>query len=248
MSNQVSTVLNLLLRGESLTSSQARKMMLELISGQCLDSQIAGLLIALRQKGETATEIAGMAQAMREKARQVKVDCPVFDCCGTGGDEANTFNISTAVALVLAAGGVKVAKHGNRSVSSKCGSADVLEALGIRIDTAPEHIPDYLEKTDFAFMFAPHYHPAVKHVMMVRKALGVRTVFNILGPLCNPASASRQVIGVFAQELTPLIAEVLNLLGLKRALVVHGSGMDEIALHATTQISELRDGLVRTYT
>ncbi len=240
-------IIEQVVNGSDLTQEQARQALLSVMDGQASEAEVAGFLVALRSKGETIAEISGMAQAMREKSVRVSVDFPVCDTCGTGGDGSGTFNISTAVAIVLAAAGVRVAKHGNRAISSRAGSADVLQALDIRIDLAPEHAEQALEQQGFAFLFAPDYHPAMKHVMPARRALGIRTVFNILGPLTNPAHAARQVIGVFDPVLTEPLAYVLQQLGTQRALVVHGSGLDEIAVHGPTQISELNKGIVRTY-
>lgn len=220
-----------------------------IMSGQATAAQIAGLIVALRMKGEAVGEIAGAASSMRRHATLVDTGgLPVVDTCGTGGDSLNTFNVSTTAAFVVAGCGVRVAKHGNRAISSKCGSADLLAELGVNIEVNPEVVEDCIREAGIGFLFAPKLHPAMKHAMPARKELGVRTIFNILGPLTNPAGAKGQIIGVFAPELTEPLANVLKLLGSKRAFVVHGKdGMDEITTTTTTRISELNDGQVRTY-
>ena len=207
--------------------------------------EIAALLIALKAKGETSEEIAGAAAAMRAAA--VPFERPDFrfaDTCGTGGDMSHTVNISTAVAFVAAEMGIPIAKHGNRSISSKCGSADVLEMLGVKIDASPEVAAKCLREAGICFLFAPGYHPGMKHAMPVRRALKTRTVFNILGPLANPAAPAVQIVGVFDKKLCVPIAETLKQLGLEAAMVVHGSGLDEIALHGPTDAAVLRNGAV----
>ncbi|HPJ94270.1 MAG TPA: anthranilate phosphoribosyltransferase [Deltaproteobacteria bacterium] len=214
-----------------------------IMSGQVNDTQIGAFLIALRAKGEKPEEIACAARIMRDKALKVNVDFDVMDTCGTGGDCASTFNISTAVAFVLAGAGIKVAKHGNRSVSSSSGSADCLEALGVPIDMEPEKAAASLKSTGFAFMFAPRYHPSMKHAMPARKQLGMKTIFNILGPLTNPARAAYQVIGVYDRRLIGPVIEVLRLLGLKGAMVVH-SGLDEVSISGPTAYARLAGGLI----
>ena len=234
--------------------------MSEVLSGQCTDSQIAGLLVALRMKGETVEEIVGFAEAIRGAAisLNLKTDSTVdvsdterdalVDTCGTGGDTSGTFNISTATAFVVAGAGVRVAKHGNRSISSKCGSADVMEALGVNINLPPECLSACLKEVGIAFLFAPSMHLAMKHVQAARRELKLRTVFNLLGPLTNPAHASAQVVGVYSIELVDKLAEALSMLGLRRALVVHGlDGLDEITITGPTRIAEVRDSEVRTY-
>lgn len=220
-----------------------------IMSGDVTPVQIAGFLVALRVKGETAEEIAGGALSMREHAVAIEADgLDVVDTCGTGGDGSNSFNISTAAALVTAGAGVPVAKHGNRSISSKCGSADVLMELGVNLDVGAEIVAKCIREGGMGFMFAPKMHPAMKYAMPARKELGVRTMFNMLGPLTNPAGAKRQVLGVFLPELTELFANVLSLMGSERAFIVHGlDGMDEITTTAKTQISELADGQIRSY-
>ena len=220
-----------------------------IMAGQATPAQIAGLIVALRMKGETVDEIAGAASSMRRHA--VYVDAgglPVVDTCGTGGDGRHTFNVSTTAAFVVAGAGVPVAKHGNRAITSQCGSADLLAALGVNIEAAPPVVEECLREAGIGFLFAPKLHPAMKHAMGPRKELGVRTIFNMLGPLTNPAGAKGQIIGVFAPELTEAFANVLRLLGSRRAFIVHGhDGMDEITSTTTTRVSELADGRVRTY-
>lgn len=245
---------------QSLTREDARTVMTEVLSGKCTDAQIAALLVALHMKGETVEEIVGFAEAIRaeaahlEIARNSTVDVSgterdaLVDTCGTGGDASGTFNISTATALVVAGAGVRVAKHGNRSVSSKCGSADVMEALGVNIDLPLTRLGACLEEIGFAFLFAPAIHSAMKYVQPARRELRLRTVFNLLGPLTNPARASAQVVGVYSADLVEKLAEALSILGLRRALVVHGTdGLDEITITGPTRIAEVRDAQVRSY-
>jgi anthranilate phosphoribosyltransferase len=244
---------------ESLSREWARTVMSEILAGKCTDSQTAALLIALRMKGETVEEIVGFAEAIRAAAiplvprRNLVVDVSgterdaLVDTCGTGGDASGTFNISTATAFVVAGTGVRVAKHGNRSISSKCGSADVMEALGVNINLPPERLAVCLDEVGMIFLFAPVMHSAMKHVQTARRELRLRTVFNLLGPLTNPARASAQVVGVYSVELVEKVAEVLSMLGVRRALVVHGlDGLDEITVTGPTRVAEVRDG-VRTY-
>ncbi|PYX98433.1 MAG: anthranilate phosphoribosyltransferase [Acidobacteria bacterium] len=245
---------------QSLSREDARKVMTEVLSGKCTDAQIAALLVALHMKGETVEEIVGFAEAIRaeaahlEIARNSTVDVSgterdaLVDTCGTGGDASGTFNISTATALVVAGAGVRVAKHGNRSVSSKCGSADVMEALGVKINLPVQRVAACLEEIGFAFLFAPAMHSAMKYVQPARRELRLRTVFNLLGPLTNPARASAQVVGVYSADLVEKLAEALSILGLRRALVVHGAdGLDEITITGPTRIAEVRDAQVRSY-
>jgi len=237
-------------RRQSLSRAEAHEVMSEILRGQATDAQIAGLLIALSMKGETVEEIVGFAQAIREAAPvwPAPEGDGLVDTCGTGGDTSGTLNISTAAALVAAGAGVPVAKHGNRSVSSKCGSADVMEALGVKLSLSPERLADCLREVGIAFLYAPGIHSAMKFVQTARRDLKVRTVFNLLGPLTNPARASAQVVGVYSVDLVDKLAEALSMLGLRRALVVHGNdGLDEITISTTTRIAELRDGQVRTY-
>jgi anthranilate phosphoribosyltransferase len=244
-------VLNQVVAGEHLTREQARQVMDAFMEGKATPAQIGSLLTALRIKGETVDEITGFAETMREKAIrvEVKTDGVLLDTCGTGGDGKNTFNISTAAAIVAAAGGIRVAKHGNRAMSSKSGSADVLEELGIHIDLAPDEAQACLERVGLCFMFAQKYHLSMKHVAGPRRELGFRTVFNFLGPLTNPAGADHQLVGLFDRERTETIAHVLRELGTKRALVVASEdGLDEISISAPTRISELKDGVITTRT
>ena len=229
-----------LLDQKSLTQEEAREVMIKIMSGEYDDAKIAGFLIALRAKGEKSEEIAGFAQAMREKMTSIPISSDAIDMCGTGGDASGTFNISTAASFVVAGAGVQVAKHGNRSMTSRSGSADVLEALGVDITLSPEKVAECIETIGLGFMFAPSLHPAMKYAMGARKSLAVRTVFNILGPLCNPAGVKRQVIGLFDGKLTDRIAEVLQLLGAKHAMIVHGNdGLDEISTTDATKYTEL---------
>lgn len=235
-------VLNKLLEREELTLSEARETMLQIMSGAFDDVQMAGFLVALRAKGETATEIAGFAQAMRENMVKVPVTVEAIDMCGTGGDAKGTFNISTVASFIVAGAGVPVAKHGNRSITSRSGSADVLAALGVDIEMAPDKVGRAVETLGLGFMFAPVLHPAMRHVMPARKGLGIRTVFNLLGPLSNPAGVRRQVVGVFDGTLAEKLAEVFRILGARTALLVHGEdGLDELTTTAATGVSELKD-------
>jgi anthranilate phosphoribosyltransferase len=232
--------------GENLGRAEMRTLMGALMDGELTQIHKAALLVALATKGETSDEIAGAAEAMRLRSVPVEHQVEgVVDTCGTGGDGMHTFNISTAAALVTAAAGVPVAKHGNRSVSSRSGSADVLEALGVDVESTAEAAARSLEQIGICFMFAPIFHPAMREVMPVRRALGVRTLFNVVGPLTNPAGAERQVIGVYARELVEVIARVLRDLGTKRAMVVHGSdGLDELTTTGTTWVAEVHGGVV----
>jgi anthranilate phosphoribosyltransferase len=243
---------------ESLSREDARTAMAEILAGQCTDSQIAALLVALHMKGETVEEIVGFAEAIRAAATPLpltnsSVDVTgtgrdaLVDTCGTGGDARGTFNISTATAFVVAGAGVRVAKHGNRSVTSKCGSADVIEALGVKLDLSPTRLAACLAEVGMAFLFAPAMHSAMKHVQTARRELRLRTVFNLLGPLTNPANASAQVVGVYSVDLVEKLAEALSMLGLRRAMVVHGlDGLDEITITGPTRIAEVNNGSVRT--
>jgi anthranilate phosphoribosyltransferase len=235
--------------GVDLNGDEAHAAMSEIMAGEASPVQIAAFLVAMRMKGETVEEITEFARVMREHVRSVKTSRrPLVDTCGTGGDAIKTFNVSTAAAFVAAGAGVAVAKHGNRSVTSKCGSADVLEALGIRFDLTPEECARCIDEIGLGFMFAPSYHPAMKHAGPVRRELGVRTVFNMLGPLTNPAGAEAQVLGVYSPTLTEVHAGVLRNLGSRRAFVVHGAGgLDEISSFGDTRVTELQDGKLRTY-
>jgi anthranilate phosphoribosyltransferase len=236
-------------RREDLTEAEAAAAMAEIMDGRAQPAHIAALLVALAMKGERPAEIVGFARTMRDRAVKIAVsNGPVVDTCGTGGDRAHTFNVSTIAALVVAACGLTVAKHGNRSVSSRCGSADVFEALGVKIDAPPGRVEQTLADTGIAFLFAPTFHPSMKHAAPTRRELGIRTAFNLLGPLTNPAGASRQLVGVPRPELTELVARALALLGSDRAWVVHGAdGLDEISTTGYTKVSEARRGAVRTF-
>lgn len=235
--------------GNNLTHEQATEVMDEIMSGKATDAQIAALITALRIKGETTDEIFGFAKAMREFAVPIKVKhTQLVDTCGTGGDLSGTFNISTAAAFVVAGTGIKVAKHGNRSVSSKSGSADVLEELGVNLNLSPEQLSECIDETGIAFLFAPALHPAMKYAIGPRREIAIRTIFNILGPLTNPARAAHQLMGVYDGSLTEKLADVLGKLGSKHVLVVHGEdGLDEISITGKTKISELKEGNIRTY-
>ena len=232
-----------------LNQSQMADMMSAIFDGQTTDAQVGAMMAALATKGETVEELAGAARAMRKKAHRIQVAAaPVVDTCGTGGDGLQTFNISTTTAFVLAGCGVTVAKHGNRSVSSKCGSADVLENLGVRLDTDPEIVEEAIQEIGIGFLFAPLYHSAMRHAMTARTEVGLRSIFNMLGPLTNPAGANCQLLGVFAPHLTEMFAEALRLLGAKSAFVVHGhDGLDEISVCAPTRVSQLENDIIRTY-
>lgn len=238
-----------LVRHEDLTADEAAAAMQQVMDGAAPPAALAGLLSALAMKGERPSEIVGFARTMRANA--VKLSKPpgdVFDTCGTGGDRSGTFNISSAAALVVAACGVRVAKHGNRSVSSRCGSADVFEQLGVNVAASPAVVERTLHDAGIAFFFAPTFHPSMKHAGPTRRELGIRTAFNLLGPLTNPAGASRQIVGVPKSELTELLARALMLLGSARAWVVHGAdGIDEISTTGYTKVSECRDGAVHTF-
>jgi anthranilate phosphoribosyltransferase len=239
-------VLERLLAGESLSAATTEECFTALMAGEWSEPEQAAFLVALRAKGETAAEVAAAARVLRAFAVPVLTSrAPLVDTCGTGGDGAHTLNISTGAALVVAACGVGVAKHGNRSVSSRCGSADVLEALGVPLDLEPDRLVALLDAEGFAFLFAPKLHPAMRAVMPVRRALGVRTVFNLLGPLANPASVRRQVVGVYNRQVMPLVAGALAELGAERAWVVHGEdGLDEVSVCAPTRVIEVRDGRI----
>ncbi|MBI2847431.1 MAG: anthranilate phosphoribosyltransferase [Chloroflexi bacterium] len=237
-----------LVSGKSLTAEEAAAVMEEIMSGQATPAQFGAFVTALRMKGETAEEIAGLAKVMQEKAARVETAGPLVDTCGTGGDASGTFNISTCAAFVVAGAGLRVAKHGNRAMSGKCGSADVLEALGVRIDLGPEGVRQCLERVGIGFMFAPVFHPAMKYAVAPRREIGIRTVFNILGPLTNPARAQTQLLGIADGRLGETMAQVLGRLGSRHALVVHGEdGLDEISISAKTHIWELKSGSVKSY-
>jgi anthranilate phosphoribosyltransferase len=245
----ISGLLEKLMRRENLSTDEAADAMTAIMSGDATPAQIGSLLIGLTMKGERPAELVGLARTMRAHAvKLTKNFSDVFDTCGTGGDRSGTFNISSAAALVVAAAGLRVAKHGNRSVSSKCGSADVYEALGVDISASPAVVEDSLDKVGIAFFFAPTFHPSMKHAAPVRRELGVRTAFNLLGPLTNPAGTRTQLVGVPHSELTELMARALLLLGAERAWVVHGAdGIDELSTTGHTKVSECRNGSVSTF-
>lgn len=242
-------LLEKLQRRQDLTVEESAAAMEEIMEGRAQSAQIAGLLIGLAMKGERPSEVVGLARTMRARATRLSRQfSDVFDTCGTGGDRAHTFNVSTVSALIVAACGVRVAKHGNRSVSSRCGSADLFEALGVNISATPAVVERCLEQAGIAFFFAPTFHPSMRHAAPTRKDLGVRTAFNLLGPLTNPAGAERQLVGVPRPELTELVARSLGMLGSTRAWVVHGAdGLDEISTTGYTKVSEYRDGAVNTF-
>ena len=244
------TILSRLAEGRDLTPSQAHQAMYLLASGQASEGQTGAFLAALHLKGETAEEIAAFGQLLRRYAVCInpRVTGPLVDTCGTGGDGKGTFNISTAAALVAAGAGVRVVKHGNRSVSSSCGSADVLEELGVKVDLPPEIVSRMVEEIGIGFLFAPSYHPALKYASTVRRDLGFSTVFNVLGPLVNPADASVRLLGVHNPGMVQTIALTLRILGAERAMVVHGDGLDEITVSGETLVAELRGEEIRSYT
>jgi len=234
-----------LLQGKSLSFEQAMQLLDIVFEGEVPEAQIAAFLTAMRAKGATAPELAGLAKSLRNHAVAVKADVNnLIDTCGTGGAAVKTFNISTASAIVAAGAGVYVAKHGNRGITSSCGSADVLEQLGVKIDAGPEIVAECIKQAHIGFMFAPRFHPAMKYVQPIRKALGFRTVFNILGPLANPANAQGQVLGVGDENLMQIVVEALKLLGTKYAMVVHSNGLDEMSIAAVTKIAELKQGQI----
>jgi anthranilate phosphoribosyltransferase len=243
------TYLNKIVQGTDLTDEEMSQMLSEIFSGNITDAQIGAFMAALATKGETFQELSGAAQAMRRKAHRIQTSATtVVDTCGTGGDGAKTFNISTTTAFVVAGCGLTVAKHGNRSVSSQCGSADLLEKLGVKLNTAPEIVEEAVQEIGIGFLFAPLYHSAMRFAAKARMEVGLRSIFNMLGPLTNPAAANCQLLGVYAPELTEMFAQALRLLGGRHALVVHGhDGLDEISVCAPTRVSELKDGLIRTY-
>lgn len=248
----IQQALERLVGGADLSADEARAVMDRIMRGEATEAQIGGYLTALRIKGETRDEIVGSARAMRENATRVPTGidgADLLDTCGTGGDGSGTFNISTTVAFVAAGAGVKVAKHGNRAASSLAGSADVLGALGVNLDLTPEQVAQCVREVGIGFLFAIHLHPAMRHAIGPRRELGMRTIFNVLGPLTNPAGARRQLMGVFASELTETLAEVLGALGAVSALVVHGAGgLDELTTSGPGQVSHWRDGAVHNYT
>lgn len=244
----ITEYIELLLGGESLSFEQAERLLDVVFEGEVSEVQVAAFLTAMRIKGVTAAELAGLARSLRNHAVKVEVDVDnLIDTCGTGGGAIKTCNISTASAIVAAGAGVYVAKHGNRGITSKCGSADVLEELGVKIDAGAETAAECIKQAHIGFMFAPAFHPAMKYVQPIRKSLGFRTVFNILGPLANPANVQRQVLGVAEENLMGTIAEALKLLGVKVAMVVHSNGMDEISTAGVTKIIELKGAEIESY-
>jgi anthranilate phosphoribosyltransferase len=245
----IKEAIHMLVNSINLSEKETAECMREIMEGNATDAQIGAFLSALRMKGETVEEITGAARIMREKAATIQAPDGVLDTCGTGGDMSHTFNISTTVAFVVAGTGLPVAKHGNRSVSSRSGSADVLEALGVKIDLPPARVERCLFETGFGFLFAPLFHPAMKYAIGPRREMGIRTIFNILGPLTNPAGAQRQILGVFADKLTETLAKVLGNLGALHAMVVHGEdGLDEVSITDKTKVSQLKDSKTDTFT
>ncbi len=238
------------LEGRSLGADEAEAAMREIMAGRVAEGAIAGYLVALRVKGETPEEVVGSARAMREASTRIRPRRgPIVDTCGTGGDESGTLNLSTAAAILVSAAGAAVAKHGNRSVSSSCGSADVLEALGVPVDAEPDRVEASVERHGFGFLFSPRFHPAMRPAMGARRALATRTVFNLLGPLTNPAGAARQVVGVYSARVLDLAAEALRLLGTERAFVLHSDdGLDEVSLAAPTRVLEVTPAGIRAFT
>jgi len=259
----IKEMINKVVKGEDLSESEMVSVMTTIMEGKATDAQIGAFITALRMKGETIDEITGAARVMREKATRIRVRPPVLhmdrdeinidretvvDTCGTGGDGTSTFNVSTTTAFVAAGGGLKVAKHGNRSVSSRCGSADVLEALGVNLDVSPEVVEACIHEIGIGFLYAPKLHGAMKYAIGPRRETGIRSIFNVLGPLTNPAGANTQVLGVYNRELTSVLAEVLGRLGSTRAMVVFGEGsFDEISITGPTYVSELKEGRVNEY-
>ena len=241
--------INTLVQGRNLTQEEAAQVMNEIMEGEATPAQIAAFITALRIKGETVDEITGMATTMRQKSLKVSTDGPLVDTCGTGGDGLGTINVSTAAALIAAAAGLKVAKHGNRAASGACGSADVLEAHGVKVDLSPDGVKRCMEEVGIGFMFAPVFHPAMGHAAGPRREIGIRTVFNILGPLTNPASAHAQLLGVADPKVGEVMAQALGRLGTQRVMVVHGEeDLDELSISGPTKVWELSGGQVRTYT
>src|SRR5579872_1568000 len=241
-------ILNRIIQGESLSSDEATELMERMMDEEFTPIQLGALLVALRAKGETAEEVVGFARTMRSRARQIEVDVALADTCGTGGDGLGTFNISTAAALIVAGAGQPVAKHGNRAASGRCGSADVLEELGVDVALPPEGVARCIERAGIGFLFAPAFHPAMKFAAVPRRELGVRTVFNLLGPLTNPARPRFQLLGVSSADLLDLVAGALLKLGVERALVVHShEGADEISIAGPTAVREVRNGELRAY-
>ncbi|MCK5542077.1 MAG: anthranilate phosphoribosyltransferase [Desulfobacterales bacterium] len=241
--------LNQIINQKNLSQENMESMFMDIFAGSITDAQIGAFMAALATKGETFEELAGAARTMRRKAVRIQTTSNIIvDTCGTGGDSTGTFNISTTTAFVVAGCGVTVAKHGNRSISSKCGSADLLEELGVKIDTDPEIIEEAVNEIGIGFLFAPKFHSSMRHAAKARKDIGIRSIFNMLGPLTNPAAAKHQLIGVYAPELTEMFAQTLKLLGTKKAFVVHGhDGMDEITTTTSTRVTELNNGVIKSY-
>ena len=240
--------IRLVVDGQVLTREQAGGAMGAIVDGEATPAQIAALATALRMRGERPEELAGFVDAMRARANRIETAAPALDTCGTGGDGLGTVNVSTGAAIVVAGAGITVAKHGNRAITSKCGSADVLEALGVKVDLPPDAVRRCIDSTGIGFMFAPVFHPAMRHAAGPRREIGVRTVFNLLGPLANPAGTPYQVIGVPSREAIQLIAEALLALGAARAMVVHGlDGSDEISVSGPTEVAEVAGGAIRRY-
>ena len=248
LADPIRTAIAALVDRRDLTEAEAVACMEQIMSGEATPAQLGAFLVALRMKGETVDEITGLARVMREKSLHVHVDGPLLDTCGTGGDTSGSFNVSTAAAFVAAGAGARIAKHGNRAMTSGSGSADVLEALGAKIDLTPEQVAECIERTGFGFMFAQVFHPAMKHAAGPRREIGVRTVFNILGPLTNPAGAQHQLLGVARPEIASKMAAALQRLDGRHVLVVHGGdGVDELSISAASTVHELRDGALREY-
>ena len=247
---EIQAAIKSVMAGNDLSVEQMATVMQQIMTGECTPAQIGGFLVGLRMKGETVDELSAAARVMRELSTRVEVDCDyLVDTAGTGGDSSGSFNISTASAIVAAAAGAHVAKHGNRSMTSNSGSADVLEAAGVKLDISPALIGECIEQVGVGFMFAPAHHGAMKHAIGPRREMAVRTVFNVLGPLTNPAAAPNQIIGVFDGELVELMARVLQQLESRHVMVVHGEdGMDEISISAPTRVAELKDGEISSYT
>ncbi len=248
MTTRVAACLREFVEGRSIPAAEAEALLREIMQGEASPVLLAGLLVAWRMKGETAAELEGAARALRGCAETIHPRRPVIDTCGTGGDGQNTFNISTAAALIAASAGVAVAKHGNRAISGRVGGADILEALGVQIDLPPERVQACIDANGFGFLFAPRFHPAMKHVAPVRRELGLRTIFNLLGPLSNPAGARRQLVGVFSSQWLEPVARALANLGAEHVWVVHSEdGLDEISLSAPTQVCEWANGTLRSW-
>jgi len=246
----IDEAISLLAEGRNLDQEICTEVAREIMQGSIDDTKISIMLTELTRKGETSEEIASFARVMKEYCNKInpKVSGTLVDTCGTGGDKLKTFNISTATGFVVTGAGIPVAKHGNRSITSKCGSADILETMDVNLRLTPKQVEKTIEKVGIGFMYAPLFHPAMKNVQKVRKELGIRTIFNVLGPLTNPANAKAQVIGVYSKQLVGKVANSLNHLGIEHALVVHGSGMDEISTINVTNIAEIKNGVIREYT